>query len=299
MLQLDLKRSDFFGILPDNAASRASAVRVQFGLMGELAFWNQVQQLYEDQRSTASVDSELSLILVRNYQRAHWLPNPFHHQYDRLPFIDSIRAKRLMVCRLDGPDPDTVRRMAYDAASAERQGLEGTVYLDARGLDGGPADGYSRYDRSLVDLADLLKKKSNLKVVLDQRPELFAPGACPDAALYCGWYSLRQYVDAFQWRPGAVGFHVASAEASTLRIRGSNVWCKRMLEEGAAATLGPVSEPYLSSFPLPDEFFPLLMSGRVTLMEAYHRTSPFVSWRQTLIGDPLYSPFKNKPAYRE
>ena len=30
---------------------------------------------------------------------------------------------------------------------------------------------------------------------------------------------------------GAVGFHVASAEAKTLHDKGSNVWCKRMLEK--------------------------------------------------------------------
>ncbi len=69
-----------------------------------------------------------------------------------------------------------------------------------------------------------------------------------------------------------------------------------MLEEGVAATLGPVSEPYLQSFPLPDVFFPLLMSGRHPLVEVYFRSIPYLSWRQVLVGDPLYTPFKNNPA---
>jgi hypothetical protein len=76
------------------------------------------------------------------------------------------------------------------------------------------------------------------------------------------------------------------------------VWCKRMLEEGVAATLGPVTEPYLFSFPLPDLFFPLLMTGKATLLEVYFLTVPQVSWMQILIGDPLYQPFKNNPAIR-
>ncbi len=69
-----------------------------------------------------------------------------------------------------------------------------------------------------------------------------------------------------------------------------------MLEKGVCATLGPVAEPYLHSFPLPDQFFPLLITGRYTLAEVYFRTTPLLSWRQILVGDPLYNPFKKNPA---
>jgi hypothetical protein len=31
------------------------------------------------------------------------------------------------------------------------------------------------------------------------------------------------------------------------------------------------------------------------LLEVYFRTLPSVSWRQILIGDPLYTPFKKNP----
>jgi uncharacterized protein (TIGR03790 family) len=72
-----------------------------------------------------------------------------------------------------------------------------------------------------------------------------------------------------------------------------------MLEEGVAATLGPVDEPYLQSFPLPDKFFPLLMTGKLALVEVYYRTLPFLSWRQILIGDPLYRPFRKNPVFTE
>ncbi|MBN2428607.1 MAG: hypothetical protein JXK94_09755 [Deltaproteobacteria bacterium] len=39
-----------------------------------------------------------------------------------------------------------------------------------------------------------------------------------------------------------------------MKKEGSQVWCKRMIEEGVAETLGPVDEPYLRSFPPPDLF---------------------------------------------
>ena len=87
-----------------------------------------------------------------------------------------------------------------------------------------------------------------MPVVVNDNPELFQPGECPNAALYCGWYSLARYVDAFEWRSGSVGYHIASSECATLKGRGSQVWCKMMLEKGVAATVGPVNEPYVQAF---------------------------------------------------
>jgi uncharacterized protein (TIGR03790 family) len=295
----DMEQRMFRGILPTAAKKTAADIRLANGLLGELKFWYAVQQLYGKPQTMASVDSELTLILSGPYQKAGWLPNPFHIELDRIPFIHEVRTKTVMVGRLDGPTPAIARRLVDDALEVERTGLTGTFYIDARGISSKAAVGnYAWFDEHLLRLADLVTKYSDMKMVLDKQPAVFPPGSCPDAALYCGWYSLRQYVPAFQWQKGAVGYHVASYEASTLKQSGSNVWCKRMLEEGVAATVGPVTEPFLFSFPLPDQFFPLLMTGKLTLLEVYFRTVPQVSWMQTLIGDPLYCPFKKNPAIR-
>jgi uncharacterized protein (TIGR03790 family) len=130
-----------------------------------------------------------------------------------------------------------------------------------------------------------------MPVVVEGTEKLFKPGECPDAALYCGWYSLKKYLPAFQWVPGSVGFHIASGECVTLKQHGSEVWCKRMLEEGVAATLGPVAEPYVQAFPVPETFFSLLLEGYWTLAECYALSQPFWSWQMVLLGDPLYRPF--------
>ena len=299
LLKTELGEISFRGIRPENALETATVVRFVNGVIGELKFWDEIKTTYEDGKYSASVDNELTLILAGPYQLARWLPNPFHENYDRLPFINKIRDKTIMVGRLDGPTPELTKRLVDDAIATEKKGLEGIFYIDARGIKGNGSYGsYSWYDRHLFSLYNIIKDESSMDVVIDRGPELFSSGACPNAALYCGWYSLRNYVDSFTWKKGSVGFHVASAEASTLRARDSNVWCKRMVEEGIAATLGPVAEPYLLSFPLPDHFFPLLMSGKFPLLEVYFRSIPSISWRQTLIGDPLYTPFKNNPAIR-
>ena len=297
VMSTEVQEAIFRGILPDNALTTAAAIRVTNGLMGELKFWDDARQLYKTRQTMAAVDSEMTLIMAGTYQPAGWLPNPFNLRFERLPAIARVRARTLMVGRLDGPTPAVARRLVDDALATERQGLTGVFYIDARGLTGKEEAGnYVWFDHHLLHLAEVLKEFSALKLVLDKGPGLMPPGSAPDAALYCGWYSLAKYVPAFSWKRGAVGYHVASSEATTLKKPGSQVWCKRMLEEGVAATLGPVAEPYLFSFPLPDQFFPVLMTGQPTLLEAYFLTVPQVSWMQILIGDPLYRPFKQNPA---
>ena len=65
-----------------------------------------------------------------------------------------------------------------------------------------------------------------------------------------------------------------------------------------AGTTGPVYEPFLVAFPRPDEFLPLLLSGQYSWAEAYYRAKPYNSWMMTLIGDPLYNPFRVRPGIR-
>jgi uncharacterized protein (TIGR03790 family) len=287
----------FRGILPSTAKETAADIRSANGLLAELKFWYEAKQIFDKPQTVAAVDSELTLIIAGPYQKNGWLPNPFNIGFDRISFINDVRKKTVMVGRLDGPTPAIARRLVDDALEVEQTGLTGVIYLDARGLTGKEEPGnYVWFDRHIIHLHDLVKQYSDMKVVLDKKPEVFPPGSCPDAALYCGWYSLANYVPAFKWNKGAVGYHVASSEATTLKKPGSNVWCKRLLEEGVAATLGPVTEPYLQSFPLPDQFFPLLMTGKLSLLEVYFLTVPNLSWMQILIGDPLYRPFKNYPA---
>jgi hypothetical protein len=98
--------------------------------------------------------------------------------------------------------------------------------------------------------------------------------------------------------PGAVAYHVASLEMVGLHEGYETGWVHGLLSDGVVATLGAVAEPYLGAFPPPDEFFPLLMTGRLSLAEVYWRTEPTASWMICLIGDPLYTPFKNHPAIK-
>jgi uncharacterized protein (TIGR03790 family) len=206
----------------------------------------------------------------------------------------------MMTARLDAPAVDTVRRIILDSLRAERDGLRGKVVVDSRGIavrePGGKPSGYGAYDQSLRNFAHLVRTKTRLPLVLDTRDPVLPPGSVTGAAVYAGWYSVRNYVPSATFVPGAVGFHVASFELMSLRTPDERGWVANLLNNGVSATLGPVSEPYLHAFPPAEEFFPLVLAGRLTLAEAYWRTSPVTSWMMSLIGDPLYRPFATNPA---
>jgi uncharacterized protein (TIGR03790 family) len=247
--------------------------------------------------SEAAVDSELSLLWWDNYELRKWQLNLLYFQVPEK--LRSAKPPVVMVSRLDGPSVAIVKGLVDQALEVEAKGLQGKAYFDARHIGYDPKSdagyGYGGYDESLRETAKLLREAAKMDVTLDDKPELFAEGSCPECALYCGWYSLAKYVPCCKFVKGAVAYHIASAEAVSLRDPKSKQWCKCLLEDGVAATLGPVSEPYTIGFPKPAEFFGTLATGKFTLVESYYRTALFTSWMTVLVGDPLYNPYAKSP----
>ena len=246
--------------------------------------------------SEAATDSELSLLKLGYYPRNRWQISGLNYR------LGGVAGTQLMmVSRLDGPDANLVHDTIVDSLRAELQGLKGKFVIDSRGLQktgNANDDAYAIYDISLRSLAAIIRQKTTIPLVFDERPEILPAHSAEDVALYCGWYSLANHVPECAFVPGAVGFHVASLEMTSLRDPANNGWVRGLLKDGVAATLGPVSEPYLQSFPLADEFFPLLLTGKLTLAEVFWKTELMNSWRQCLIGDPLYNPFLTNPAMK-
>ncbi|MEM1011604.1 MAG: TIGR03790 family protein [Planctomycetota bacterium] len=273
-------------------AGRSSLLTMARVVAEQLAF-------LEPDKSNASFDSELAL-LFRDATPAHlWLPNPLVNRDPSAPWP----AEALMTARLDGPDADTVRRMIDDAVAVEERGLTGKIVIDSRGIRPPWKDGLGPFDEQLRQLAGFLQQNATLPVVHDDLPETFSrtadgTAAVTDVAVYVGWYRLRKYNAPFDLVPGAVAFHVASFEMVRLQGKNERGWVAGLLRDGSAASLGPTNEPYLSAFPLPRTFVPLLLTGRYTLAEVYWATVPHVSWQMGLVGDPLYRPFAKMPGIR-
>lgn len=299
----ELKRAE---TLPENPATAKKLIDLatrRYGLVIAHNYCKRRFRTVNPDWEDASVDSELSLLWEQvrvsgdNGTSGLYRPGPLHGARPNPMFWRLANMKIrppnvpdgvIMTARIDGPTAADALRIIKDSIATEKTGLKGTFYIDAGGK-------YPYYDKHLKVLAAIVRKNTKIPVVLNTKKALFRPGSCPDAALYVGWYSLQNYIPAFKWVRGAVGWHIASLEAVHLRAPKVDEWCVKMIQNGVTVTAGAVSEPYLRAFPLPEDFFGLLLTGHLTVAECYWRTVPSVSWRLTFIGDPLYNPFRLHP----
>lgn len=283
---------------PEARAQLRELVAENFGLLPSARLVEEHITLLDAEQTSAAFDSELALLWWDAYPRSRWVLNPLHHGVS--PEQRGKAPRVLMVSRIDAPTPEIARRIIEDSVAAEREGLRGNVAIDVGGsmtlaAKVGDRQQYGVWDSHLQSLARMVREHTDLKLILDQAAQVFQPGDVPECAVYCGWYSLRNYVPAFEFVRGAVGYHIASFELKALRDPEEKGWVANLLRDGVVATVGPVDEPYLQAFPQPDEFFSLLLAGQMTLAEVYWTTTPMASWQMVLIGDPLYRPFGKNP----
>jgi len=279
--------------LADLAKSPATleSAKVRLDLIDEIAGASGVLSAADEVKllkpADAALDSELALLWSDDYPLAGKVSNPL---YWRAEAPAKKLAPTLLTARIDGPTHADAMRIIKGSLAAEKAGLKGLFYIDA----GGP-DRVKQYDENLRQLRRFLLSNTKMKAIMDDEKDVFPPRSCPDAALYVGWYSAQKYVPAFIWETGAVGWHISSFEAMHLRDGDSQEWCPKMIQNGVVATIGAVNEPYLGAFPLPQDFYALLLTGKYTVAECYFRTVPWLSWRLTFIADPLYNPFAASP----
>ena len=236
-----------------------------------------------------AVDSELSTLGYFRHQISGPMENPYFRSFK--PITDPDSDPRLMlVTRLDAPSAGDVRRMIDDSLTAERTGLWGWTYLDARGLKD---PNYKIGDEWLFHINDE-SFRIGRPSILDRREALFPFGyPMTDAILYFGWYAEQAagvFSDPhFHFRPGAIAVHIHSFSASTIR-QPDKFWVGPLIQHGAAATLGNVYEPFLQLTPMLDLFYDRLVNG-LTFAESAYGSLRVLSWMTTIVGDPLYRPF--------
>ena len=235
--------------------------------------------------NNGSVDGELALLAgAANLPMAAFVPNPLFSEM--VP--TSSDAKRVIrVSRLDGPSVGVVKKMIARSMQAEAEGLQGRAYFDI----GGP---HAKGDEWMTAAGDLALAAyfdtdfETTKRPMDGRDRYDAP------AIYMGWYRQNAYGP---WReakwsvpPGAIGFHLHSFSAITVRSI-SRGWLGALVNQGYCATVGNVYEPYLEYTHRPQMLLGALLDGH-TFGEAAMFSNPTLSWQGVAIGDPLYRPFK-------
>ena len=246
--------------------------------------------------NAAAVDSELAVLGYRTHVISGFMRNPYFRSFASI--TDAHFPDIMLVCRLDAPSAEIVRGMINDSLEAEREGLAGFTYVDARGIKDA---GYVEGDNWLFAIANSARRHGS-PTVLDDGPGLF-PELYPmtHAALYFGWYTENvtgPFVRPdFRFTRGAVAVHIHSFSAATLR-EPLHHWVGPLLSAGAAATLGNVYEPYLSLTPHLDVFHDRLRAG-YTFAESAYMAQAALSWMTTFVGDPLYRPFKGAAELEE
>lgn len=249
----------------------------------------------ELQSNAAAVDSELALLPVFGTPKGGYVPNIFYDDFGTgIKRIGPELAKNMiMVTRLDGPTVADVHRMIDDCLYAEEHRLAGLAVVDTRGLTD-LKDGYTMGDTWLRGARDSLVK-DGWTVKYDDKNDLLPPtDPLNEVAIYEGWYSQEAFgpwvTAPNRFVPGAIAYHLHSFSAATVRMDNSH-WVGPLIAHGADATMGMVYEPYLALTPNMDIFTRRLLQGAY-FAEAAYASERGLSWMLTVVGDPLYRPFR-------
>jgi len=235
--------------------------------------------------NNGSVDGELALLAASsNLPMTAFVPNPL---FSKITPTSSNEKRVIRVSRLDGPSVAVVKKLIARSMQAEAQGLMGRAYFDM----GGPHAKGDEWMAAAGDLAVTAYFDTNFektKRPMDGRDRFDAP------AIYMGWYRQNAYGPWLQpkWTvpPGAIGFHLHSFSAKTVRSTRIG-WLGAFVNQGYCATVGNVYEPYLEYTHHPHMLLAALLEGH-TFGEAAMFCNPVLSWQGVAIGDPLYRPFK-------
>lgn len=247
------------------------------------------------QTNAAAVDSELATLTFYGQPLGGFLPNPFFDEavtgLARLG--PTLATQEVLVTRLDGPKVSDVRRMIDDSILAERQRLAGLAVIDTRGLTD-VTNSYTLGDTWLRSARRSLEEEG-WTVKFDEDPKLIpVTDPCNHVAFYLGWYDDTAkgpwVTPPDRFVPGAIAYHLHSYSGATLRSETSH-WVGPLIAHGADATMGTVYEPYLAATPHLDIFTKRLLAGQY-FAEAAYAAQPGLSWMGTVIGDPLYRPFR-------
>ncbi len=248
--------------------------------------------------TAAAVDSELALLPVFGLPLGGFVPNPFFDVANsgEVRAGPELATRVVLVTRLDGPTVADVRRMIDDCLAAEKTRLAGAAVIDSRGFVD-TTNGYTEGDIWLRRARDRLAADGWPVLFDDQPTTLAASEPLNHVALYLGWYTPNAdgpwITPPDRFVPGAIAYHLHSFSAWTVRSPTQN-WVGPLIAHGADATLGNVYEPYLGLTPHLDIFARRLLDGD-SFAEAAYASELGLSWMTTVVGDPLYRPFRKPP----
>ncbi|MGE3313242.1 MAG: TIGR03790 family protein [Limisphaerales bacterium] len=243
-------------------------------------------------RAEASIDAELTALplLLAGQPRTGPLANPAYGTTNRARLQPA--AGLFVVGRIDGPTPELARALVDRALEAEEFGLWGRGYFDIRSIT---TPAYRPGDQWISN-AWVAVSRYGYDTQLDTQPATLPEGfPLSHVAFYAGWYEGNINgpftLPAVEFMPGAIAYHLHSFSAAALRST-NRTWAGPLIAKGVTATMGCVAEPYLDGTPDIGLCFARLLFSGFTWGEATLASHRMLSWQTTVLGDPLYRPFR-------
>jgi|GEM_PF-183712 len=253
----------------------------------------EAQQIPEPlRRADASIDAELTALplLLAGQSRTGPLGNPGYGTTNKAALQPT--AGLFVVGRLDGPTPDLAKALVDRALEAEEFGLWGRGYFDIRSVT---APAYKPGDQWISN-AWVAVNRYGYDTHLDTQPATLPEGfPLSHVAFYAGWYEANMNgpftLPKVEFMPGAIAYHLHSFSAGAIRSS-ERTWVGPLIAKGVTATMGCVAEPYLDGTPDIGLCLARLMFSGFTWGEAALASQRMLSWQTTVLGDPLYHPYR-------
>jgi uncharacterized protein (TIGR03790 family) len=230
-------------------------------------------------------DSMLTLLdwtLVKDRSR-----NPYFGKEGR---FSRKRYSFYLVTRLDGYSREECFQLVDNALAARP--LRGPFLLDIAGNR--QADKNYRVGNDWIRNANELLLKKGFQTRFDKGPD-FIGGQ--NLMGYYSWgsndSSFNQKVyNGLTFAPGALAETVVSTSGRTFSDPNAKGQSRiaDLIRQGVTGCKGYVSEPYLAAMARPEILFDRYTSG-YTLAESFYAASPFLHWKDVVIGDPLCAPY--------
>ncbi len=243
----------------------------------------------------ASVDSQLAAKGRFRTSGLRDAPNPYFGSSK--PFT---RDDMLLVTRIDGASKEDALVLITRAQKKTHKKLYALIDMQPE-VNGNNSGLVSFYNSWLLRTPHYLQQYG-FTTHIDEKQNLVSSFDHP-LSFYWGWYAdpnghfeTNTYKN-LEWAQGAVAVHVCSFGGRDLRRRLDAV--AGLVHDGVAATLGTVYEPLIEGWARPDIFAAAYFAadGRgLTFAEAAWAATPYLSWQNIAVGDPLLRATKPVPA---
>lgn len=238
--------------------------------------------LYDDRRY--SVDSMLAGM---QFGLDTQMKNPYFGKSE--PF-SSDRFQMYLVTRLDGYSVEDAKALVTRSLCS--RGNRGRILIDINPYHD-TRKGYNEINKDMRDAVKILRSR-NIPLIVDDTDNFV--GGHRNLMGYYSWGSNDTRFDKSRYlslgfKPGAIAETVVSTSArSFFPQKDGQSQIGDLIRNGVTGVKGYVSEPYGDSMAQASILFDRYTRG-FNLAESFYMASPFMVWKDVVIGDPLCAPY--------